>query len=254
MSEVFLQPDYLDVIAQWTAFFKLLKLADRSHVLDVGSHLGDAPRLLSRTHPEVTRVVGVEKNQRLYEGALRRNDSFPDIRNVEFHNCDGSQLPFPDESFEAAYCVDTIEWVDDKPRFINEIYRVLKPSGVFLLAHADFETQTILTDDPAFTRHVITAFTDDGKNGRIGRELPLLCRRSRFKEVTPGVYTIIDESFQEHTYAYYICNMMNEWVGKGGNQELVPKLANWIADLKKRDVEGAFFYSINKYWARCTKT
>ena len=253
MSEVFLKPDFPDVIAQWREFFSLLRLAEGSRVLDVGSHLGDAPRLLSLTHPEVTQVVGVEKNQRLYEGAIRRNEAFPEVRNVEFCNCDGSQLPFADESFDAAYCVDTIEWVDDKVAFNNEIHRALKRSGVFLLAHADFETQTMLTDDPEFTRSVITAFTDQGKNGRIGREVPLLCRRSRFKTAAPGVYTIIDESFREHTYAYYICSMMSEWITKGRDQYLVPRLGDWIAQLKKRDAEGTFFYSINKYWATCTK-
>ncbi len=254
MSEVFLKPDYADVVAQWKHFFNLLKLSPGSRVLDIGCHMGDAPRLLSLTHPEVAQVVGVEKSERRFQAGLQRNAAFPDIQNVEFHNCDGNHMPFEDNSFDAAYCVDTIEWVDDKMAFINEIHRVLKRSGVFLLAHADFETQTILTDDPAFTRQVITAFTDEGKNGRIGRELALLCRMSRFGEAEPGVYTIIDESFQEQTYAHYICNMMVEWLQKGRDQSLVPKLTEWMAGLKARDVEGRFFYSINKYWARCTKS
>ncbi len=254
MSEVFLKPDYPDVIAQWTEFFKLLELSDGSRVLDVGCHMGDAPRLLSLSHPEVRQVIGVEKNPRLYDAAKQRSAAFAAVRNVELYNCDGSHLPFEEETFDAAYCVDTIEWVDDKLAFINEIHRVLKRSGVFLLAHADFETQTILTDDPALTRQVITAFTDDGKNGRIGRELSLLCRRSRFRKVAPGVHVIIDESFQEQTYAYYICTMMVEWQRKSADESLSLKLADWIAGLKKRDAEGEFFYSINKYWAKCRKS
>lgn len=253
MSEVFLKPDYPDVIAQWKEFFALLELADGSRVLDVGSHLGDAPRLLTRMYPNVDQVVGVEKNPQRYKAAIERNSLFPEIRKVKFYNCDGTELPFEDESFDAAYCVDTIEWVDDKSALLDEVHRVLKPSGVFLLAHADFETQAILTDDPVYTQRVIISFTNLGKNGRIGRELSVICKSSRFRSCEPGVYVIIDESFDEQTYARYICSMMSEWIREAGDEAVVPLLDQWISHLENRHTRREFFYSINKYWCRCRK-
>ena len=43
-------------------------------------------------------------------------------------------LPFPDESFDAAVCVQTLEHVNEPMRVINEIGRVLKRNGRFYLS------------------------------------------------------------------------------------------------------------------------
>ncbi|MCL4867956.1 MAG: methyltransferase domain-containing protein [Anaerolineae bacterium] len=44
------------------------------------------------------------------------------------------QLPFPDNSFDAAVCIQTLEHVNEPMRVINEIGRVLKPGGRFYLS------------------------------------------------------------------------------------------------------------------------
>ena len=44
----------------------------------------------------------------------------------------GEQLPLPDASFDAVYCCDVLEHVDDVGRTVREIARVLRPGGVFL--------------------------------------------------------------------------------------------------------------------------
>jgi 2-polyprenyl-6-hydroxyphenyl methylase / 3-demethylubiquinone-9 3-methyltransferase len=44
----------------------------------------------------------------------------------------GEQLPFPDESFDIAYCCDVLEHVNDLERVLSETARVLKPGGVYL--------------------------------------------------------------------------------------------------------------------------
>lgn len=44
------------------------------------------------------------------------------------------ELPFPDQSFDAAVCVQTLEHVNDPFQVIAEIGRVLKPGGRFYLS------------------------------------------------------------------------------------------------------------------------
>lgn len=44
------------------------------------------------------------------------------------------QLPFPDNCFDAAVCIQTLEHVNEPMRVINEIGRVLKPAGRFYLS------------------------------------------------------------------------------------------------------------------------
>lgn len=44
----------------------------------------------------------------------------------------GEFLPFPDDSFDAVLCYDVLEHVADPEKTLAEVYRVLKPGGVFL--------------------------------------------------------------------------------------------------------------------------
>lgn len=43
----------------------------------------------------------------------------------------GENLPYADNSFDAVFCCDVLEHVQDLPKVISEISRVLKPKGVF---------------------------------------------------------------------------------------------------------------------------
>jgi 2-polyprenyl-6-hydroxyphenyl methylase/3-demethylubiquinone-9 3-methyltransferase len=51
---------------------------------------------------------------------------------IEYVQGSGEQLPFEDAAFDIVYCCDVLEHVDDLPRVIGEIARVLRPGGVFL--------------------------------------------------------------------------------------------------------------------------
>lgn len=44
----------------------------------------------------------------------------------------GESLPFHDGTFNIVFCCDVLEHVQDLPKVISEIYRVLKPGGVFI--------------------------------------------------------------------------------------------------------------------------
>jgi 2-polyprenyl-6-hydroxyphenyl methylase / 3-demethylubiquinone-9 3-methyltransferase len=51
---------------------------------------------------------------------------------IDYRQASGEDLPFADAAFQAVYCCDVLEHVDDVDRTIREIARVLEPGGVFL--------------------------------------------------------------------------------------------------------------------------
>lgn len=57
------------------------------------------------------------------------NDCF-NKENILFLEADALNMPFADESFEAAVCHHTYEHVSSAEILVEEIYRVLKPGGV----------------------------------------------------------------------------------------------------------------------------
>jgi len=50
---------------------------------------------------------------------------------IKYDSGTGEQLPYPDKSFDCVFCCDVLEHVNDLPKVISEISRVLKPSGIF---------------------------------------------------------------------------------------------------------------------------
>lgn len=64
----------------------------------------------------------------------------PEWPNVINHSLD-HPLPLPDESFDSIYCFHTIEHLNPaaNERFIRDIYRLLKPGGIYRVATPNLE-------------------------------------------------------------------------------------------------------------------
>ncbi len=51
--------------------------------------------------------------------------------NIKYEKGSGEHLPYADHSFDCVFCCDVLEHVQDLPKVVSEISRVLKPGGVF---------------------------------------------------------------------------------------------------------------------------
>ena len=96
-------------------------------VLDVGSGGGLLAEEFARLGCEVT---GVDPSRESVEVA-RRHAATEGLE-IEYAVGSGEELGFADAAFDAAYCCDVLEHVDDVRATIAEIARVLRPGGVFL--------------------------------------------------------------------------------------------------------------------------
>ncbi len=97
------------------------------NALDVGSGGG----LLAEEFARLGfRVTGLDPSAESVEAA--RAHAAQEGLDIEYKVGAGEQLPFPDESFDIAYCCDVLEHVDDLGRVLAETSRVLKPGGTYL--------------------------------------------------------------------------------------------------------------------------
>src|SRR5687768_15321238 len=56
---------------------------------------------------------------------------------IDWQNIDAQQLPFSDNSVDLVVCCFGYMFVPDKPKAFAEVYRVLKPGGLFLFTTWD---------------------------------------------------------------------------------------------------------------------
>lgn len=115
----------------------------RGRVMDFGC--GDG-QFLNRISKRCSSCCGSDVSELAIEMASKR---YP---NLEFKVMDDS-IPFPDNEFDAVCAIDVLEHILDTETVLNEIHRVLKPGGHFLIATSELtRLKTLLITVVAFHR------------------------------------------------------------------------------------------------------
>jgi ubiquinone/menaquinone biosynthesis C-methylase UbiE len=108
-----------------------LRIDRGQRVLDVGCGVGQpAMRIARRTGAHVTGIA-VSRDQIARATALAEGAGLGD--RVEFRHADAMELPFPDNSFDAAIAIESIFHMPDRGQVLAEIRRVLRPGGRLVL-------------------------------------------------------------------------------------------------------------------------
>jgi len=131
------------------------------------------------------RVVGID----LYEPRLEQARALAAERgadNVSFQVASVYELPFEDNTFDAAFENSMLEHVDDPEKAAREIHRVLRPGGVFGARDVDNDGRLWGSLPPALNglHDFLPAFrSHQGSNVRIGKQLRGLLRHASFENV-----------------------------------------------------------------------
>lgn len=110
---------------------ELAELADLQnvHVLDIGAGLGGPARTLSAEFG--CRVTGIDLTEAYCRTAEALTQKVGLAERISFFPGDATDMTFDSASFDVAWMVHTAMNIEDKPRLVDEIGRVLKPAGRF---------------------------------------------------------------------------------------------------------------------------
>lgn len=107
-----------------------LSLAGKS-VLDVGCGAGGIALHLAERHG-AAEVTGFDVELPVIEEARRQAEANGLAARVRFVQASPGRLPFEDENFDVVFSKDALLHVPDKDALFADIFRVLKPGGVFV--------------------------------------------------------------------------------------------------------------------------
>ncbi len=120
--------EYVMILRHKFAYNHANKYLSKSDVVvEVGSGEGYGTSTLSETCKKIT---GVDVDVSAVDHANKQYKS----KKCEFKLYNGGRLPFNDGSGDVVISFQVIEHVKDDALFVSEIYRVLKPGGVFIVA------------------------------------------------------------------------------------------------------------------------
>ena len=108
---------YFDRYATWTG----------RDVLDLGCAGGFMSEALAERG---ARVTGIDPAEQAIEAA--RAHARDVGLEIQYDTGVGEALPYPDDSFDHVVCVDVLEHVGDLSKVLHEVFRVLRPGGMFL--------------------------------------------------------------------------------------------------------------------------
>jgi len=97
------------------------------NVLDAGCGVGYGSALMRDAG--AAQVTGVDIDEDAIGAARRRGGEA-----IEFLACDIADMPLEDSSFDVVVCFEAIEHVQDQSRTLDELRRVLRPTGLLVMS------------------------------------------------------------------------------------------------------------------------
>ena len=105
----------------------LLSPSATDQVIDIGSGLGGPARYLATVYR--CRVSGVDLTPEFVATAIALTERVGLSGRVDFRVGSALDLPFPDASFDCAWSQNVAMNIEDRPRYYQEMHRVLRPGG-----------------------------------------------------------------------------------------------------------------------------
>jgi MPBQ/MSBQ methyltransferase len=129
----FIQAKY-DFIDEMMKFGDIDPVVDSgARVLDVGCGFGGTSRYLAEKLGPRADVTGIT----LSPNQVKRGTELANERglaNAKFTVMNALEMDFPDDTFDIVWACESGEHMPDKEAYINEMMRVLKPGGKFVMA------------------------------------------------------------------------------------------------------------------------
>ncbi|BAP30732.1 SAM-dependent methyltransferase [Chryseobacterium sp. StRB126] len=147
---------------------RTLLIEDDENILEIGHGNGDHVKNILSLATGL-KYKGIDISETMHNEAKKLNKEFEN--KAEFVLYEGKKLPFHDQTFDKIFTVNTVYFWEEPVEFLNEVYRVLKDDGTFVLTFG----QRDFMEKLPFTAYDFTLYNND--------EMEELVSKSHFKRM-----------------------------------------------------------------------
>jgi arsenite methyltransferase len=218
-------------------------------VLDAGCGPGFyVAELLEQVGPSGS-VVGVDSSPQMLAAAARRCEGHA---NVAFHQGDVTSLPVEDSSFDAALCVQVLEYVSDVTAALSELHRVLHPGGRVVVWDVDWATVSMQSSEPERMERVLRAWDGHLMHPSLPRTLAPQLRSVGFDDIVMTGHTFATTEFVPDSYGASFVPLIEQFVvGLNGITE--DEANAWGAEQRALGERGEFYSACIQFCFTATR-
>lgn len=232
-----------DVIEQRRVVRTALALRPGDRVLDVGVGPGLLAAEMAAEVGPGGRVCGIDVSDSMLALASRRAkvQGGPE---VELELAGAGRIPHGAESFDVVVSTQVFEYLDDVPRALYEIRRVLRPAGRVVLLDTDWGSIVWRSSDDARMGRVLTAFEEHLEDPHLPRTLGDALDKEGFTVTHQQVVPMLNVGYDARTYSAGLIDIVEAFV-PGRAKVSEQEASAWADDL--RNLGESYFFSLNRY-------
>jgi SAM-dependent methyltransferase len=157
-------------------------------------------------------------------------------------------LPFPDSSLDRVVSINVVEHLADPRAHVVESYRVLRPGGLMVFAHSDWDTALFASDDDALTRTLVDRFVStppgfaERADGFMGRKLLGLAGAAPFEIILVDTWADCHRRFDPDSVGWKVARGV--LAAAADDAALSAKAREWVENLVRYADEGRFLFTV----------
>jgi ubiquinone/menaquinone biosynthesis C-methylase UbiE len=223
--------------------FEQMHLVAGASVLEVGCGTGEDAIALAKRVGNTGKVTAVDRSQAMLSQAIAStgNLGLP----IEFVLADAQQLPFIDNTFDAARVDRTLQHIANPQTVITEMVRVVRPGGWVVAMEPDWGTFVVDSDQHSLTRQLLNLWCDSFPSGWVGRQLFRYFRQAGLTELQVNPETIVFTQFELADQVLDLVQTAHKAKQSGiANQS---NIHDWLSELQQLGQSQQFFCSFTAF-------
>jgi arsenite methyltransferase len=228
-----------DVVRRRGLVRSSLAAAPGELIVDVGCGPGFLSAELRQEVGPAGSVVGVDSSPAMLALAARRCRG---LGNVTLRQGDATSLPVADASFDAAVCVQVLEYVADTSAALRELYRALRPGGRVVVWDVDWAVVSWHSKDPARMARVLGAWDEHLAHPSLPRVLAPAMRSAGFQDVRMEPHPFAAACFEPGSYGVAIIPTIASFVS-GRRGVSAGDASAWASELRELGERDEFYFA-----------
>lgn len=160
----------------------------------------------------------------------------------------GAPLPFGDCSLDRVVSLNVAEHLPDPAGHVRDCFRVLRPGGLLVLAHSDWDTVLFASEDDLMTRRLVDRFASSVPewathvDGFMGRKIVPLAMESAFDVVSVQTWADCHRRFDENSVGWKVATGLV--AGTRDDPDLAVAALAWFEGLQRLAADGRFLFTV----------